>query len=62
VWDVEDQILERKYHGVVQGHFTIFSSFGGASDEYIASGSEGTFYTFYAEEVEQMPIGFDAAA
>nr|CAB3267691.1 WD repeat-containing protein 26 [Phallusia mammillata] len=40
LWDVEDQILVRKFQGVVQGFYTIFSTFGGASDEYIASGSE----------------------
>ncbi|XP_078491614.1 WD repeat-containing protein 26 [Ciona intestinalis] len=40
LWDIDDQILVRKYQGVVQGFYTIFSSFGGAADEYIASGSE----------------------
>ena len=41
LWDVDDQILARKYQGVVHGFYMIFSCFGGSSDEYIASGSEG---------------------
>lgn len=31
----------QKYQGVVQGFYTIFSCFGGATEEFIASGSEG---------------------
>ncbi|CAK8692223.1 unnamed protein product [Clavelina lepadiformis] len=40
LWDIDDQILVRKFHGVVQGFYTIFSCFGGSSEEYVASGSE----------------------
>jgi len=40
VWDVDDQILIRKYQGAVQGFYTIFATFGGSCEQYVASGSE----------------------
>lgn len=40
LWDIEDRVLVQKYQGVVQGFYTIFSSCGGASEEFIASGSD----------------------
>lgn len=40
LWDLEDRCLIRRFQGVTQGHFTIHSTFGGANQEFIASGSE----------------------
>lgn len=42
MWDLKDKCLVRRFHGVSQGHFTIYSCFGGANQDYIASGSEDT--------------------
>ncbi|XP_063923477.1 WD repeat-containing protein 26 [Zophobas morio] len=40
LWDLNDKCLLRRYQGVTQGHFTIHSTFGGANQDFIASGSE----------------------
>lgn len=40
LWDLNDRCLVRSYQGVTQGHFTIHSTFGGANQDFIASGSE----------------------
>lgn len=40
LWDLKDKCLVRRYQGVTQGHFCIHSTFGGANQDYIASGSE----------------------
>ncbi|KAJ8969588.1 hypothetical protein NQ317_011312 [Molorchus minor] len=40
LWDLNDKCLIRRYQGVTQGHFTIHSTFGGANQDFIASGSE----------------------
>lgn len=41
LWDLRDRVLIRKFQGVTQGHFTIHSCFGGANQDFVASGSEG---------------------
>lgn len=43
LWDLEDRCLVRKFQGVTQGFYTIHSCFGGYNQDFIASGSEGTF-------------------
>ncbi|XP_075224042.1 WD repeat-containing protein 26 isoform X2 [Lycorma delicatula] len=40
LWDLQDRCLLRKFQGVTQGHFTIHSCFGGANQDFVASGSE----------------------
>lgn len=40
LWDISSKALVRRYRGLVQGHFTIHSCFGGANHDFIASGSE----------------------
>lgn len=40
LWDLRDKCLVRRFQGVTQGHFTIHSCFGGANQDFIASGSE----------------------
>lgn len=40
LWDLKDRCLVRRFQGVTQGHFTIHSTFGGANQDFIASGSE----------------------
>lgn len=41
LWDIKDRVLVRKFQGVTQGYYTIFSCFGGLNQDFIASGSEG---------------------
>ena len=41
LWDLEDRILIRKFQGVTQGHYVIYSCFGGVNESFVASGSEG---------------------
>ncbi|XP_055376774.1 WD repeat-containing protein 26 homolog [Condylostylus longicornis] len=40
LWDLEDKCLIRRFQGVSQGNFTIYSCFGGVHESFIASGSE----------------------
>lgn len=42
LWGIKDKTLQRKYHGVTQGYYTIHSCFGGVNQVFLASGSEGT--------------------
>lgn len=46
LWDLEDRILLRKFQGITQGYYTIYSSFGGANQVFVASGSEGMIVAF----------------
>lgn len=46
LWDLQDRVLVRKYQGVTQGFYTIHSCFGGHNEDFIASGSEGTQWSF----------------
>lgn len=41
LWDVRDRVLVRKYQGLRQAKYTIYSCFGGANQDFLASGSEG---------------------
>jgi len=40
MWDIEEKCLVRKFVGVQQGFYTVYSCFGGADQNFIASGSE----------------------
>lgn len=40
LWDLEDKCLVRRFQGVSQGNFTIYSCFGGVHESFVASGSE----------------------
>ncbi|XP_046579884.1 WD repeat-containing protein 26-like isoform X1 [Haliotis rubra] len=40
LWDLKDKILLRKFQGISQGFYTIFSCFGGLNQDFVASGSE----------------------
>ncbi|ESO84471.1 hypothetical protein LOTGIDRAFT_168706 [Lottia gigantea] len=40
LWDLKDKVLLRKFQGVTQGFYTIFSCFGGINQDFVASGSE----------------------
>jgi len=40
LWDVKDKCLVRRFQGSVQNNYMNFSTFGGAGEIYIASGSE----------------------
>ncbi|KRX90948.1 WD repeat-containing protein 26 [Trichinella pseudospiralis] len=51
LWDLESGSLVRRYRGVVQGYFNIFSCFGGVDEKYVASGSEvGKVYIWHRDE------------
>jgi hypothetical protein len=43
LWDLHDKQLVRKYQGVTQGHYVNHATFGGPNEEFIASGSEGSY-------------------
>ncbi|XP_050347026.1 WD repeat-containing protein 26 [Nymphalis io] len=40
LWDIRARALVRRFRGLSQGHFTIHACFGGAHEDFIASGSE----------------------
>ncbi|KPM11136.1 WD repeat-containing protein 26-like protein [Sarcoptes scabiei] len=40
LWDLEDRVLIRKFQGITQGTYTIYSCFGGVDQLFVASGSE----------------------
>ncbi|CAG0888613.1 unnamed protein product [Cyprideis torosa] len=40
VWNLETRTLLRKFTGVTQGYYTIYSCFGGLHESFVASGSE----------------------
>lgn len=40
MWDVKDKVLVRRFQGNIQNNFMNYSSFGGADEIYLASGSE----------------------
>ena len=41
LWDIRDRVLVRKFQGPRQEKYTIYSCFGGANQDFLASGSEG---------------------
>ncbi|CAH1960149.1 unnamed protein product [Acanthoscelides obtectus] len=53
LWDLNDKCLVRRFQGVTQGHFTIHSTFGGANQDFIASGSEDNQVYVYHIRNEQ---------
>lgn len=40
LWNVEERCLVRKFVGITQGFYTIYSCFGGTDGNFVASGSE----------------------
>ncbi|XP_065681766.1 WD repeat-containing protein 26 isoform X1 [Hydra vulgaris] len=55
LWDVKCKMLVRRFRGVVYGSFIIHSCFGGANDDFIASGSEdNTVYIWH--HTKETPI------
>lgn len=40
LWDLKDKVLVQKFQGSVHNSFLSYSSFGGANETYVASGSE----------------------
>ena len=56
MWDVEERCLVRKFIGITQGFYTVYSCFGGADQNFIASGSEDNkVYIFHVKK--ESPIG-----
>jgi len=40
LWDLQDKCLVRRFQGVTQGNYTVYSCFGGVNESFVASGSE----------------------
>ena len=56
MWDIEERCLVRKFVGITQGFYTVYSCFGGADQNFIASGSEDNkVYIFHVKK--ESPIG-----
>ena len=75
MWDVEERCLVRKFVGITQGFYTVYSCFGGADQNFIASGSEDNkvyigsertigkyFYYIQAErkDVDKIEVEYDS--
>lgn len=58
LWDLDDKVRLRKFQGSVQGgSYQIYSTFGGASDLYVASGSEdGKVYIWHRTREEPVEV------
>lgn len=55
LWDLKDKCLIRRYQGVWQEQFTIYSCFGGKNESFIASGSEdGKIYIWHIKREEPL--------
>lgn len=51
----QDKCLIRTYQGITQGTYTIYSSFGGVNESFIASGSEdNTVYIWHIRREEPL--------
>ncbi|XP_050669705.1 WD repeat-containing protein 26 [Leptidea sinapis] len=53
LWDIRGRALVRRFRGLSQGHFTIHACFGGAHDDFIASGSEDNKVYIWQRETEE---------
>ena len=58
LWDLKDKVLVRKFQGVTQGFYTIHSCFGGINQDFLASGSEGTYPYNIRSPVASGPLRF----
>jgi len=53
LWDINERCLVQKFRGITQGFYTIYSSFGGANQSFVASGSEDTkVYIYHVNRAE----------
>lgn len=52
LWDIREKCLVRKFRGVTQGYYTIYSCFGGMYQNFIASGSEDSMVYIYHKNRE----------
>lgn len=50
LWDLQDKCLVRRFQGVTQGNYTIYSCFGGINESFVASGSEDNKVLFFVLE------------
>ncbi|XP_038214842.1 WD repeat-containing protein 26 [Zerene cesonia] len=57
LWDIRARALVRRFRGLSQGHFTIHACFGGAHQDFIASGSEDNkVYIWQMEREEPIAV------
>ena len=62
LWDIESRSLVRKYVGITQGHFSIYSTFGGGDgverpQNFIASGSEDSkVYIYHIKKEDPIAV------
>jgi len=58
LWDINEGSLEQKFKGITQGYYTIYSTFGGINQSFVASGSEDTKVYIYhinrAEPIQEL--------
>ena len=53
LWDIDSRCLIKKYTGITQGFYTLYSCFGGVNESFIASGSEDNKVYIYHREHEK---------
>lgn len=57
MWDIENKSLIRKFHGITQGLYTLYSCFGGVNQNFIASGSEDQkVYVYHVKKTEPIAV------
>lgn len=57
LWNIQDKCLVQKFVGITQGFYTIYSSFGGVNQSFVASGSEDTHvYIFHVKREEPIAV------
>jgi len=57
LWNIQDKCLVQKFVGITQGFYTIYSSFGGVNQSFVASGSEDTHvYIFHTKREEPIAV------
>lgn len=53
LWDINEGILVQKLKGITQGYYTIYASFGGINQSFVASGSEDTkVYIYHVDRAD----------
>ena len=54
LWDIQEKCLVRKFVGITQGFYTIYSCFGGSSQSFVASGSEDNKVSITPQNIRRL--------